>query len=351
MNKIDIIIPTYNRTELLKRVLDYYQQFGNDFHFIIADSSSPRNKKRNHDLVKSYLNLDILYIDKFSPKLAQSRKFQEIVKYAKNRYCLFCADDDFVVPNAIRKSVDFLEKHPDYTTAHGTYIGFYLFKNILGSSKFWWKFRDNPINLTDSDPLKRLSSHLKNYTLVNFAVRRTEVVKFCYREYSKVDLDPYLTAIIGELIPDCLTVISGKVKNINTLYGARQYFGSILSYYPTFHDAKKNGLYQSEYGKFKNSLIKNISQKYNIPKEKSDAVIDSSMENYLIFSYQEYFMNKINLNLRNFPKIFSQALRLLHSSYLFSKAKKSSLGIISQSSSKYFKDFYRINQSVLQSKI
>lgn len=350
MNKVDIIIPTYNRTDYLKRILNYYQKYGCDFNFIVADSSSPENKKSNKELISSYKKLKILYIDKFSPNLIQSRKFAEMVKYVKNKYVCFCADDDFIIPTAISAAVNFLEKNPDYAAAHGTYIGFHTFNPPLGRKHFLWGYRNTPQTISSSEPLERLKSHLQNYTLVNWAVRRTVVVKKSYAEFSKVKLDPYIQAILGELIPDCLTVIYGKVKNLNLFYGARQYFGSVISFYPNFTDAKAKGKYDSEYGKFKTCLLNNL-EKLSIPKGQSEPVIDLAMQGFLNHSYQEYLVNNLYAFLSHSPRILPRIIRLLHISYLFSKEKIHTLGRVDNPSSKFHNDFETIRQSVLKSNI
>src|SRR5258708_4532905 len=162
-NKIDIIIPTYNRTNFLKRILDYYLPYGKDFNFIIADSSSRLNKSRNKKLIQAYSDLSILYLDKFSQDLQQHLKFAKIVKYAKSKYCVFCADDDFIVPNSIKECVDFLKKNPDYAAAHGTYIGFHIFQTLWGK-KFAWKYRSTHHSLYSPTATQRLEDHLSNYT-------------------------------------------------------------------------------------------------------------------------------------------------------------------------------------------
>ena len=39
-------------------------------------------------------------------------------------YASFCADDDFVLPDAIREAVTFLSSNPDVVTAHGLYVNY-----------------------------------------------------------------------------------------------------------------------------------------------------------------------------------------------------------------------------------
>lgn len=347
MKKVDLIIPTHNRTIYLKRILDYYQVSGKGFNFIIADSSNPKNKAQNRKLIKQYSSLNILYIDKFSERVQQHTKFGEMVKYAKSKYCVFCADDDFVVPSGIDECVNFLEKNPDYSGAHGSYIGFYLHKNILGTYSFWWQFRYFHHSISAPYPIDRLTDHLKDFTLVLWAVRRTNVVKACYKEFLKTQIDPYLNIIFGEMLPDLLTVIYGKVKRLNTFYGARQYFGSIAYDFPSLIDAKNAGKYDTEYDKFKNCLLNNLPKYDNTSRDKASKIIDAAMERYIKYSYQEHLVNKVYFILRHSPELISNGVRLLHTKYLFSKEKKDPIGLIDKPSSKYYSDFNLIQSSVI----
>lgn len=356
MNKIDLIIPTHNRTEYLKRVLDYYQKYGNNFNFnfIIADSSNPTIKRSNKELIKNYSELKILYVDKFSDKLIQSHKFAEMVEYADSKYVCFCADDDFIIPKAIKDCIDFLEKNPDYIGAHGTYIGFHLFKNFI-SNQFWWQFRHSPISITSSDYVTRLVTLLTTSSQILWAVKLTKAVKYSYRQFKKIDFDPSLIAVLGELLPDSLTILQGKIKNLDTFYSARQYYGSVINYYSNFKDAQNKNKYNDEYDKFKNCILKNLSMlNYNLSYKSSDKIIrtiDSAMEKCINNSYQQYLINKLLFILRRYPRIISKGLLLLNAYYLTSKEKKSSIGLIDNPSSKFFNDFEAIRLSVLKTKI
>lgn len=348
MSNIDVIIPTFNRPVFLERILKYYQNEKTNFNFIIADSSKASNKRINKRIVNSYPDLKILYVDKLSDKLAQHLKFTEMVKYARSKYCVICADDDFTLPNSIEKCVQFLDKNPDYVAAHGSYIGFHIF-NSFNIHKFWWKFRYSPSTMPQADSLERLAYHLENYTQVTFSVRRTKELQKIYKEFTKSKMSLYLLPNYGELIPDVLTVIYGKVKSFSILYSVRQYFGSVAGYYPSFFDARKAGKFEKDYHKFKKCILRNLNIKTNGDRQRALKILDSSFEKYIQLSYHEHLMNRLYLTLSNFPFVISQTLRLIHSIYLFSKDKRNPLGMIDQSSSKYYPEFKKIKMIILNS--
>ena len=344
MSIVDLIIPTYNRPDFLKRILDYYNSYNVDFNIIIADSSFEANKKLNKKIISLFTKLKILYIDKFPQNLASHHKFGEMVQYTKSKYCVFCADDDFVTPNGIKEAVAFLEKKPDYSAAHGTYISFYEHTNLSCSNQFWWMFIYPYKSITSSNSANRLVEHLSDYYQVLWAVRRTAVVKLAYKEFLKSKVDPFL---FGELLPDMLTLIFGKMKRLNTFYAARQAFSTSYGYWPSLIDAQKEGTYNDEYTKFRNCLAENLAG-YGFSKKKSSQIVDSSMELYLKTTVQEHLTGRVNLLLSNFPFFVRKEIRLLHIKYLFSKRKNDKIGLIDKPSSKYFKDFEIIRQTVLK---
>lgn len=346
-NKVDLIIPTYNRPDFLRRILGYYDSYSVNFNIIIADSSSNNNKKLNKKIVSYFPNLKIQYIDKFPQNLASHLKFGEMVKYAKSKYCIFCPDDDFIIPNGINQAVDFLEKNTDYSTAHGTYISFYLYKNLLGYKNLWWRFIYPFRSIESPNPIERLRLHFINYYQVLWAVRRTYVVKQVYRKFLKSKADPYL---FGELLPDMLTLIYGKMKRLNSFYAARQAFSTSYGYWPSLIDAIKSRTYDKEYIKFKDCLANNLA-KMGFSKKKSLQKIDSYMNIYLKTTVQEHLMGKINLVLKYLPSFIDIIIRLIHVRYFFSKRGNGKDSLLNDFSSKYFKDFDRVRQTVLKHSI
>lgn len=346
MEKIDLVIPTYNRPDFLNRILSYYKPHEHWFRIIVADSSFPENKKRNRRIIKQ-CGFKVIHLDKFSPKLEQHYKFAEMVKFVKSKYCFFCADDDFIIPNGVIESVKFLDQNPDYVTAHGTYISFYILRLPLGINKFIWRFLYPHISVTDATSAQRAGAHLRNYIMALWGVHRSDVIKTCFRDFAKTNIDPKLLPVLGELLPDTLIATHGKIKRLKVFYSARQCFSQILNSYPSLIDAKNMGIYDQEITKFKNCLIKNISPKNHMEKLNANVILDQSLEIYHKYSYQEHLMGKINKILKNAPKLISQSFSAILTTYLFSKPKNDWVGQIDNPTSKYYTDFEEIRNCVL----
>lgn len=305
MVNCDIIIPTYNRPAYLHRILDYYDSFGEALSIIVADSSSDENKKLNRDIIASVSNLNIRYLDHYSTEINPHHKFSDVVNYAKQKYCVLCADDDFVTLNGIKQSVDFLEKNPDFAVAHGQYIGFHLEEDKKGERQFVWKLTDSHESIAFSGPAMRLSHHLSCYSQSTiYGVHRTGLLQMVYQEVLKSEVDPML---FGEFLPSMLTLIYGKMKCLDVLYAARDAYST--GSWPTLKDAIRAGVYDREYPKFRNCLATHLSRQSRLDIEKSGKLVDDAMSAYL----KKYFYpSKNKMSMGYITTRIGQTLDNLH---------------------------------------
>lgn len=279
MVNCDIIIPTYNRPAYLHRILDYYDSFGEGLSIIVADSGSDENRKLNRDVIASVSNLSIRYLDHYSTDLNPHHKFADAVNYAKKKYCVFCADDDFITLNGIKQSVDFLEKNPDFSVAQGRYIGFRVRTDEGKKQRFRWKFADPPRSIEFPDPETRLEYHLSNYFISTaYGVHRTEFLQMVYQEFLNSEADPFL---FGEILPSMLTIIYGKMECLDVLYGARDAEPVMGRTWPTLRDAIEAGTFDEKYVKFRDCLAGHLSKNSRLGIEESGKLVDKAMSSYL----------------------------------------------------------------------
>ncbi len=111
VKRYTILIPTYNRPNHLRRLLSYYNKFGENYNIIIADSSPNESKKLNKNIISKFSKFDILYIDKHSPTTDLCHKLSDALNYVNTKYCVVCADNDFIyVEDVARAIVALLEK-------------------------------------------------------------------------------------------------------------------------------------------------------------------------------------------------------------------------------------------------
>jgi glycosyltransferase domain-containing protein len=278
MAVFSIIIPTYNRPDYLRRILNYYDSFRENFNVIVADSSAAAGKKLNRDIIASAANLKISYFDHYSPEIVSHHKYADVINYATTEYCLFCADDDFITPHGINKAVDFLEKNGDFAVAHGRYVFFHLKTSGEGEKQFIWESAYAAESIRSDTAEDRLTAHLSRYFLPTiYAVHRTDVLKTAYQELMRSQVSPIL---FGELLPSMVTLIHGKMECLDVFYMARTRHAD--KHWPMdLREAMNTGIYDKEYAKFRDCLAAQLSRQSPLDIEKSKKVVDGAMSAYI----------------------------------------------------------------------
>ena len=349
MIDLSIIIPTYNRPRYLNRILSYYSNSDINCRIIIADSSIKENKVQNQKIVKSHKNMNVLYLNDFESDITPMEKIFRSIQMVNETYCVFCADDDFITPNAIKKCVDFLEKNPEYACAHGDYVGFKLYneKNTF----LWKKGYLYQKSITDSDPKLRLRTHMSNYMQTFYSVHKTDILKKSLEEGNKYTND----LRFAELLPSMLTLIYGKMKKLDVLYGVREsipYSGGATA--STILSFTEEGSYKEKYEKFRTCLAKHLSKKAEIDVNEAETVIDKSWQNFLnsrIFkkSYSKSISTRMNRTLTSFnlPKWLDNIIREYYNKTILKPIKNNQWNITIPDTN-YYKDLKIIKKHVLK---
>lgn len=350
---ITILIPTYNRPGYLKRVLGYYGSYEITYNIIVADSSSDENKELNKRVVSSFSNIKISHINKYPLEIHPASKFTDVLSYVDTKYCVFCAEDDFITPNGINKSVDFLEKNPDFAVAHGRYISFWLERRKNGQY-FRWQPTYSALSMTSEHPEQRLTYHLSNYDTPTFyAVHRTALLRLIYEETLKAKLD---TLWISELLVSMLAVVYGKVKLLDVLYAGRDADSIRSVHWPNLADLVRAGTYDIDYGKFRDCLAIHLSNNSELDVLNSNRVVDEAMSAYMKKYYYRpkrkigYISSRMGriLDHLNLPDWLDRGIRRLYTRLAKSRStRKASIDM--SPSSKYYDDFNRIRQHVFSS--
>lgn len=347
-----ILIPTYNRPKYLKRILSYYNEYGGNYSIIVADSSSNENKKENEEISSLFSSIDISYIN-YHSDINPSYKIADALNHVNTKYCVFCADDDFVTPNGIDQSTNFLEKNPDFTVAHGYYISFYLKNDKRKKQHFYW----DPIypykSITFSDAKYRLTEHFSNYSVPTFyAVHRADFLKMIFKETTEFT-DDYR---FGELLPSVLALIYGKMKCLDVLYAARESIPtSTGGRAETIRNFIKNGSYDEKYSKVRGCFAVHLSKMSQLDVEESTKVVDNAMSAYMAKypkDYKDIAIRKMKEILDNLglPEGINRGMRSVYRKSFLPEQNDSFLNLkssIENPSSKYYDDFNKIRLHVL----
>ena len=290
-NKIDsrctFIVPTLNRPDYLRRLLGYYSRQNMPWKICIADSSDEKNSILNKKTVKSFPDLDVDYFGGFSKKLSNIEKMARVMKHVKTEYSAIGADDDFTTIKGISKAVEFLDMHPDYSAAQGSYIRFYAKKDREGNAHFYWRKIYANKSIAASEAADRLKEHLSDYSPTFYAVQRTETLKLSLREIVKFtdDVD------FAELLQSLITLTYGKLKYIDDFYVARESIpDSAGALKEGLYSYKKKGTYNSKYARFRKCLTKHLNNKSGMDMKKAEKVVDEAMAGYMNKHYNGVFM-------------------------------------------------------------
>jgi glycosyltransferase domain-containing protein len=273
ISKCTIIIPTHNRSKYLRRILSHYNEYGRDYKIVVADSSSEENKNSNKEWICKFSDLDILHLSNYPSEIYFYDKMADALNYASGKYCVVCPDDDFVTPNGINASVDFLEDNPDFTIAHGDYICFWLQADGTGQFQFCTRPIYPHRSLAFDDAEQRLEFHFSNYLPTQYAVHRTNLLKMAFSEAAKFTDDLQF----GELLPSMLTSIYGKMKHVAVPYAGREPSAQRRE---SLKDFIRSGTYEDKYRRFRESLVPHLTGQSHLNAEDAGIVVDEAMFAY-----------------------------------------------------------------------
>jgi glycosyltransferase domain-containing protein len=263
ISKITIVIPTHNRPQYLRRILEYY--VNSKYSIIIADSSSKRydGKIDSHAVYFYYPNTDF------------EHKINDVLISVKTKYVVFCADDDFLIEDNLIKSVDFLENNNDYACVQGKYLFFY--QNI---KKYYLKpgyaYKKNIMHESDNIA-NRLESFMSSYVPLFYAVHHTENIKDLFNKSTSDGLN---NPILFELLVSLYMLIAGKYKTLDLLYNVRD-LNSLSSDVDrtTYDKIITDEKYKKQVTIFK-SILESFMGTITLDKKNNRKVIDNALQKY-----------------------------------------------------------------------
>ena len=247
-----LIIPTFNRPFLLKKLISYLSYKGVDFEIIVLDSSDKRIKETNIGLCTNS-GLNLRYFD-YPTDLHFKHKLLDGLKKVSTGYVSLCADDDIVFPDSLQACVNHLADHTDYVACQGYYIGF----SQREDSRFDIRLVYSSPSIEGSSPSERILQLLKKYEALSYAAYRTPVFKRLWEKTLEIDSYLYI-----ELFLALATVTNGKVKRLNSIYYARNSVPppeSISKWEPNYWFAENPEEIFAEYSSYRNSLLEYCAQ-------------------------------------------------------------------------------------------
>lgn len=228
--KLSIIIPTKNRPSRLKQSLQYYIKKRFKGTLLIVDASTGRNIKVVDDLIiqarEAGLNIQIGHY-------GRHKHYGEAIKlaaaYVETPYVMYCRDDDTAIPRALIKCIEFLDMNPNYIAASGP-RGTWVRKGNYNLVQYTRCLEVETDYITD-----RLSLYLRTRLCTTHYVHRIEVWREMFK-YATLMPNKWLG---GEVLPCCISVMSGRIKDVLT---NSSYHAMIRSHGPDSHVQNLNFL-------------------------------------------------------------------------------------------------------------
>lgn len=210
-----LIIPTKNKTKILKRLLSFYTKIGFLGQIIILDSSDDNHLRENSAEIKKTNKLNISHLNIEGSYFEVIAKAHSIIE---KDYYVCCGDDDFFNLEVANKGIKFLDNNRDFISYTGNAL-ILLFLNNKNFKLAMYKTR----SFLQESSKERLLNLLKNYCVTNFYINRTIYLKKInvgvYKERSK-DHE------LNERLNSILNVIYGKIYKVNEILFVRTFNNS-----------------------------------------------------------------------------------------------------------------------------
>jgi len=211
---IAILTPTMNRSEFVLRALEYYTSVGFQGQLVFGDASRPDERARMYEYIRRFenrLRISCHHLEHL-PFPNDAYSIREIIDRTDAPYMVYAGDDDLLVPNTLQRSAKFLDDHPDYSAAHGTYISY----SLPHAGAFGRIVETNGApqhHLTSDSALVRWRGYMRHTLSTQYYVHRKATWQRMYEHLPHV-----LTRYLGpEVLPCSISVIEGKVHEIDAL--------------------------------------------------------------------------------------------------------------------------------------
>ncbi|MFC1845162.1 TIGR00180 family glycosyltransferase [Thermodesulfobacteriota bacterium] len=260
--QLTYLIPTRNRPQFLRRLFTFMDIMNERAAIQVIDSSQLEDQERNRILVEEFgkrLNLQYKFAD-----LPMVTKCRQAVEQVTTPYLAFCADDDFLLPDAVYSCVDFLSHKPDYSCAQGIMVSL-----ITDQQNRCTKLRG--YSLEDDSPIRRFQRLAANWYTVFHSVYRTPTIVKAF-QVTDDTCDDIRARIFPEFMLSQMSVILGKVKFFPYLYILREEHASNESVVtPNVHDQEN---IRELYNDFRDCLAQQLADASKITIDVTTPVVD-----------------------------------------------------------------------------
>lgn len=207
LEKLTLVIFTYNRHKYLKRTLKYWSKY--NIKLLILDGSDIEFRD------SSLEDKNIKYI--YGPKDLYQRILSSI-NHIETEFMIMGSDDEFYLPSGLISCINFMIKETSFSSCGGVALGFGKKeeKNFFGQERY--PALKNLI-LDHDFAAERVQKHFSNYVPAHFCsvIRSNTWKKICKHVFDK----EFSFHAALELQVEFLVLVNGKTKIISELMWMR----------------------------------------------------------------------------------------------------------------------------------
>jgi len=292
--------------------MNYANYISLPFKIYIADGGKDIEIEKKLKNSKNYPNLEYKYF-KYPYDDSYSRYFNKlsnIIEKVSTPFIMLVDNDDFIVPSGIIKSINFLEKNPDYISCRGRIDGILIKPPSSKKDKEKYEFRypsEESVKLNQRRVINRLKAHLLNYSPTFYDVHRTVNINESFSKMKEMDLSDLHLA---ELATSCISVTQGKIKRNKYPFLVRQMEppGSAAAEENkkgTFFDRMFSETWSDDYKNLRIEISNRISEADNIPKSESLTFFDNFFKSLI---FPEIIKN-LSINIPRIPRFLMKISR------------------------------------------
>lgn len=278
-NGFTLCIPTKDRSEFLERLLRYYVRTGYRHWIFIGDSSQPQHMERNRRMVAGF-SRQLQIVHREYPGESSCGCLEQLSHSITTPYCAFVADDDFLCTAGIERCMASLEEHPECSAVHGK--GLMLQTEggrpygVIGNVR-----RYPQAVLTGDTGAERLKEFFTvSLAALLYSVHRTTIWRDMFQGLSTLTGVSNQNIFKDELIPTCVSVVRGKVREVDGLYLVRQAHDAIYRQ-PHAYDWLTNPEWFPSYRFFRDRLSDELIHQDDLSAEQARAAFKNGFWPYL----------------------------------------------------------------------
>ena len=225
--ELTVLLPLKGRADYTLRWMSYAESTRFPFKVLIADGGSDEALAAGLSERRNYPNVDFEY-RRYRPDDSYADYFNKLADASvriRTPYAVMIDNDDFLVADALRESVRFLNVHRDHVACGGQFAQFWVDSGnvdgdaVYGSRVEWKAHRGDQSNNGETARARLRNLYLGDSETCYYLVKRTGLLQAQYRELCELGIQDLF---LMEILIYFLTTIAGPAQRLNCLQVARQ---------------------------------------------------------------------------------------------------------------------------------